>query len=466
MRITFLGHQGWHFEQDGRSFLLDPILEAVGNGAVRLPIWPRRRLDLAQFEPLDAVIISHEHADHFSLETLVALPKGCRIYISDLSSLAMATAIADLGFRVERFTALSSFMIGGIRVTVLPGLYNTLEPDTYALLMQDASGASFLTAIDTVAHPDIDAWLARNCPHRTLDNLTNNFVEPLQALIDDEWSYTKSRAIVARHMLDFVQKFRPQRAVVSGQGWSFAGAQEAMNHAFFSVDNRWLTQAALDLAPHVDWFEGIPGMRFTLHGDTLSVDQAAALARLETPSREFSPRPRQIQDRSPWTGVTGISAERLRSVRDFVCNRYGYLLEAHAPRLMERLYYLKCQGAAEVTPTFAVSLRNGDSRRVFELDYGHLVFREAAVTAPPCAVGFEIWAADLEMLLAAREEVFMVYESSVRTWSFVPDSIEAATLIESLMWFTPRYRPREFLQFYRSRLAELQVPPRAAGTKP
>lgn len=456
MRITFLGHQGWQFEQDGRSCLLDPILEAVGNGAVRLPIWPRRRLDLAKFEPLDAVIISHEHADHFSLETLVALPRHCRIHISDLSSLAMGTAIAELGFRVERFTALRPFTIGGITVTALPGLYNTLEPDTYALLMQDASGASFLTAIDTVAHPDIEAWLARHCPIRTLDNLTNNFVEPLQALIDDEWSYTKSRAIVARHMLDFVQKFQPRRAIVSGQGWSFSGPQATFNHVFFSVDNRWLTQSARQLAPHVDWFEGSPGMRFTLHGETLTVDQSDAVGAVERPSREFDRR-LVCRDRSPWTGVTNIPPQRFEAVREFVCERYAQLLEARAPRLMERLYYLKCEGAPGVTATFAVSLRNGDSRRVFELDYGHLLFREASTTAPPSAVGFEIWAADLELLLAAREEVFMVYESSVRTWSFVPDVIDAATLIESLMWFTPRYRPQEFLQFYRSRLAQLQA---------
>jgi hypothetical protein len=71
----------------------------------------------------------------------------------------------------------------------------------------------------------------------------------------------------------------------------------------------------------------------------------------------------------------------------------------------------------------------------------------------------------MELLLAAQEEVFMVYESAVRTWSFVPAAIDAATLIESLMWFTPRYRPQEFLQFYRSRIAHLQPSTRvtAAG---
>src|SRR5688572_6017976 len=138
MRITFLGHQGWRFENGGRGFLLDPILEEIGNGRTTLPVWPQRRLDFRKLEPLEAVIVSHEHADHFSLDTLAALPPHCRIYLSDLSSAAMATAIVELGFEVTRFGALKPFTIAGLTLTALPGLYNTLEPDTYGLLIQDS----------------------------------------------------------------------------------------------------------------------------------------------------------------------------------------------------------------------------------------------------------------------------------------------------------------------------------------
>ncbi len=105
--------------------------------------------------------------------------------------------------------------------SITTALYDKLEPDVYALLVRDDGGASFLTAIDTVSHPDVFAWLTQNCPQRTLDNLTNNFVEPRQPLFDDEHSYTKSRATVAANMMEFVQKFQPKRAVISGQGWCF-----------------------------------------------------------------------------------------------------------------------------------------------------------------------------------------------------------------------------------------------------
>ena len=277
MRITFLGHQGWHIEHEDRGLLLDPILEKIGNGASRMPIWPARRLDLARFGSLDAAIVSHEHADHFSLETLHALPRRCRLFIPDLASSAMARALAELGFSVERFGALRSFHIGTVRVTPLPGLYNTLEPDAYALLFEDPTGASFLTGIDTVPHPDLFAWLAQYCPRRTLDNLTNNFLEPRAPLVADPRAFRQSRAIVAQSMLEFVRDFAPARAVVSGQGWSFEAPRAELNRTCFSIDNHWLTEAARALVPHVEWHEGVPGMCFELRAGTLKVPQSDAI---------------------------------------------------------------------------------------------------------------------------------------------------------------------------------------------
>jgi hypothetical protein len=460
MRITFLGHQGWRFEHGGSSFLLDPILEEIGNGVVGLPVWPRRRLDFDKLKPIDAVVVSHEHNDHFSLATLAALPAGCRVYVSDLSSAAMGKAIAELGFEVTRFTALQSFTLCGMELTALPGLYNTLEPDAYALLVRDASGGSFFTGIDTVTHPDVLAWLARHCPERTLDNLTNNFVQPRQALVDDANAHTKSRAIVVGSMLEFVQKFRPRRAVVSGQGWCFQGAKQKLNHTFFSVDNRWLTQTARELAPHVDWFDGTPGSRFTLTGADLAADRAPEID--EPPPAAYTDRTflataaREPEPFQPWSGVRSVPADRLRKIRDFIVDSFGRIFGAHAPNLAQRLYYLKFQGGG----TFGLSVRNGNARHVFELDYGQLAFVERAAGAPDrAAVGLEIWAGDLELLLGAEEDAFMILESAVRSWTRVPELVDTAMLLEAFLWFTPRFRPNEYLSFYRSRIRGLRAQP-------
>ena len=460
MKITFLGHQGWQFENNkGRSFLLDPILEGIGNGTDRLPVWPQRRLDLEKMAPIDAVVISHEHADHYSLETLFALPPRCRIFVSDLASFAMVMAIREMGFQVERFSPLDTFSINGIKITALPALYNKLEPDVYALLMQDNSGASFLTGIDTVEHPDIFEWLAQNCPSRTMDNLTNNFVEPRQPLVNDPLAYTKSRSVVAASMLEFVQKFRPRRAIVSGQGWCFNAERSQFNHSFFSVDNAWLTQTARELAPQVEWIQGRPGMRFELQGQDVAIDMANVMTSFQSADRNFDPKPlREVEPFGPWTAELEIDANRLEKVRRFLCEDYGQILGAYSPKLIEALYYLKFQDCGDLVPSLHVVVRNADHRYIFEFDYGLLLFSDVDVNAKhPAVVGFEIWASDLELLIGAREESFLIYETSVRTWSHLPGFLDAPALIECFMWFTPRFRPKETLAFYREQIDVLRA---------
>jgi len=458
MRVTFLGHQGWQFENDrGHSFLLDPIAEEMGNGDSRLPVWPPRRLDFEKMAPIDAVIVSHEHADHFSLDTLNRLPRRCRILISDLASYAMACAIEELGFKIERFTALHPFSLCGLKVTPLPALYNTLEPDVYALLVEDDSRASFLTAIDTVPHPDLFGWLATHCPRRTLDNLTNNFVESRHALVEDENAYRKSKSIVAKTTLEFIERFHPQRVVVAGQGWSFQGDKTALNHSYFSVDNHWLSGMAQSLAPHIEWFEGKPGMRFTLHGDDMIVDVATVATHLPAVDREFAPRSVNRNDPfPPWTGRREAAPEELNEVRRFVCEEFGAAISTCAPKLMETLYYLKGMETDRVAPTFALKLRNGAAALHFEFDYGFARFREVKPDkATPAAIGIEVWAPDFKHLIDAREEVFMVYETAIRPWSHVPALVPVAALIESLMSFTPRFRPKATLDSYRESIGRL-----------
>jgi hypothetical protein len=118
---------------------------------------------------------------------------------------------------------------------------------------------------------------------------------------------------------------------------------------------------------------------------------------------------------------------------------------------------MKSFDSRNILNTFAVALKNGNAHTLYAFDYGQLLFHEIKPDAArPPAIGFEIWAADFEHLIAAREEVFMVYESSIRPWSWVPAAIPQAQLIESFMWFTPRFRPKETLAFYRERIAHLK----------
>lgn len=80
MAITFLGHSTVLIELDGRRLLTDPVLrERVGPLRRHGP-----RVEAAQYDDLDAVLISHLHWDHLHLpslrelppETLLVVPRG------------------------------------------------------------------------------------------------------------------------------------------------------------------------------------------------------------------------------------------------------------------------------------------------------------------------------------------------------------------------------------------------------
>lgn len=75
LRATWLGHATTLVELDGLRLLLDPVWEERPSPTTLLG--PKRShpapIDLDSLPPLDAVVVSHDHYDHLSMETVRAL---------------------------------------------------------------------------------------------------------------------------------------------------------------------------------------------------------------------------------------------------------------------------------------------------------------------------------------------------------------------------------------------------------
>ncbi|HEY2369240.1 MAG TPA: MBL fold metallo-hydrolase [Polyangiaceae bacterium] len=92
LAVSWIGHATMLVQIDDRFVLTDPVLvDTVGAGASRrkvgVPIDPR------DLPPLDAVLISHMHFDHLSLDSLAKIehrvrraymPEGGLVYLSDM----------------------------------------------------------------------------------------------------------------------------------------------------------------------------------------------------------------------------------------------------------------------------------------------------------------------------------------------------------------------------------------------
>lgn len=102
MDITFIGHNAMYFGGPG-GLLLDPMLEKMyGDDYTSSPveIYPPRKVDFNKIPQPGAIVISHEHSDHFQLSSLNKLSREAPIYVGPLMPREIRELVRDLGFSV------------------------------------------------------------------------------------------------------------------------------------------------------------------------------------------------------------------------------------------------------------------------------------------------------------------------------------------------------------------------------
>ncbi len=95
MRITLLGHATVLVESGPMRILMDPVLgDPFENGMV--VSCPRREIAVDRLPPIDVIVVSHRHPDHFDLASLDRLPRACQVVCADDPLLAYG--LRALGF--------------------------------------------------------------------------------------------------------------------------------------------------------------------------------------------------------------------------------------------------------------------------------------------------------------------------------------------------------------------------------
>ena len=78
MRITYIGHATLLIEIGGKTFLTDPNFDS--SLGMLLPRVSAPGIPLHGLPEIDAVFVTHAHADHLSFASLAGLRKGVPIY--------------------------------------------------------------------------------------------------------------------------------------------------------------------------------------------------------------------------------------------------------------------------------------------------------------------------------------------------------------------------------------------------
>ena len=78
LRVTYIGHATLLIEVEGKRFLTDPNFDTTLGGFLPRVSLPGIALDA--LPKLDAILVTHAHADHLSFDSLDALPQDIPLY--------------------------------------------------------------------------------------------------------------------------------------------------------------------------------------------------------------------------------------------------------------------------------------------------------------------------------------------------------------------------------------------------
>ena len=488
LHVTFLGHQGWLIATDTTRVLVDPLLtEGFGHGGLLGRTFPPRRIDLAAFPPIDAVVITHEHDDHFDIPSLHRLDRRIRVFLSERSSIAAHAILSEMGFDVQPIAADQTTAIGDLHWHAFTADHREGDADEWDVLpflVHDTAGhGSFMSSVDVrptermlgalraIAPPGVWAY-ANNLTAATLQQIGAPSGGGMQ---DDAAALV--RVVARRH--DAVEQSwgAPLLTFVCGAGWSFPGERRFMDHHVFPIDPHELSARVGEIRPQARIAAAVPGQGVQLQhgrivGRIADAPYLRAAPRSSWPERHHAGDTVRLGAYGPACGrsalVEGELDELLERLSDFARFLYGRPIY----RALASLAHEDRKGRrAEL----GFALKTGDRAQIVGLRHEASACRFVPLPGvDPIAdlsCGIECWATDLLALL--RGEIgptALCYAGRLRVWNAVPERARVSPH-ELWMFAHPLRRPDASLKLYRRLLAnepaiEVRVPAARSASEP
>lgn len=127
MRAIFVGHQTWLVEHGSTRVLIDPLL-CEDFGLIdehRIEIYPPRTVDTSALSNIDLIFLSHEHSDHFDIQSLNLLPRSARFVVGATIIEPVKKCIRDLGFTLTEVNSTEPMRVGDLSLRFYPADPNT-----------------------------------------------------------------------------------------------------------------------------------------------------------------------------------------------------------------------------------------------------------------------------------------------------------------------------------------------------
>jgi hypothetical protein len=476
--LTFLGHQGWVCRTGSSCLLIDPLLcEDFGHAhALGYRVHPPRVFTPDQLPPLDGVVLTHEHDDHFDIPSLAKLPRTIPIHLSSRSSDAARQILRTMGFQVHPLTPGVPTAFGDLEVTPFCGDHLAVncgdEWDTLPFFVRDRGGSgSFFSLVDiTITERHIE-WVKRRASQPGLVSWTNNALDwsHMADYLVERTSATQDCFVKMGmgHKLIAAEWGTPAAMLMCAGGFAFQGDRAWMNHRVFCVDNDAVCQGMAKVYPNERFVVTRPGQTFHMGGGRLKrVEDKAPF--LETaPAETWPSRTKtdegEVPDYAPATGRKDVTNEE-RAELEALLGELAASLVGGA--IFKGLCSLLVSELPDRAPTFAFVVRSGedDQRSVYEYAPTACAFKRAASEGVDAReaylAGMECWASDLLAVLRGDLGPIALTFGRARLWNALPTRFGFDLFGDLYRMSHPLRRPAQTLAMYERLYAE------SAGTVP
>lgn len=242
MKITLLGHASILVQMKGVRCLMDPVFsDPFEEGAV--VSCPKRTVFPERLPPIDILIVSHRHPDHFDIRSLAQLPRDCDAICP--ADPLIAYALKQLGFaRIHPVSAMAPILSADFQLFPTRSEVRTVRE--FGMVFSDATG-TFWNQVDSfLSTSTIQAVQDR---FRGVDLLFAMYASQNFEFFDSLTAYFPFDT--HRANLESVLRIRPRAVVPGAAGFRFCGDHAWLNAFLFPISRERFLADLQSLDPNI-----------------------------------------------------------------------------------------------------------------------------------------------------------------------------------------------------------------------
>ncbi len=267
MRATLLGHASVLVEMRPMMILMDPVLQDPFEDGLVVSC-PKREIDLHRLPPIDVVIVSHRHPDHFDLSSLNRLSRNCQVCCP--ADPLISHALKLLGFR--HVTLLEPGKPMSVeKMEILPTRSENQAVRECGIVFRDETG-TFWNQVDTEISPLTINSVLQHCSR----------VDLLFAMYASQnFSFFESQDRpfpyeTHRQNLQNVLMVRPALTVPGSAGFRFFGEHEWLNRFLFPISRELFLDDLRALDTTLETAMMNPGDVAEIHDGKVQIQRGAS----------------------------------------------------------------------------------------------------------------------------------------------------------------------------------------------